>query len=665
MNYFFAVFGPQTQRAFTKISFALQTFSKLRCVNVVASSSCLMGETTTDTTRNETAPHPKTETQLKTSNSLLLDSRLSQKGFLASNSEQFDCKSVSELAHLFESTSDLKSFTGELQGDFRYLWANPNAYSLTIAISPFNPQTLFYAEIPECKDTYLICSDLSPFLNLLEPKADTVSLAMWLSGRPDPNRSMYSNIHQLPQASMLTFSLGALGSNSESPLVTLKTERFWDIQTNVAGTDCKDQKTQLRQLIQTSVSRCIKQSLEDDGNQALAPIFTQLSGGMDSTSVSATAFNLMPSGNKNLHSISHTYANTQSCDESDNIQAMISRYPFAKSHFIELDKYTELSFAQLYPTHPQSPGMVLSPKYHEEAKLLKACGAKTMLTGNGGDEMFWGHSFAYYDRLKTADLRVVGEVIKGARELNVSVLRALRSVFISPLVHYDILPMLAFATQYKKQANTLHQAQQAESALTQKLVARNMHLPSWLTVKASELVSAQQFENAKRNPFLSGKHGLTRYARYDGLFNSSTFNSMRSYQAVFDQYGLNLQHPLFDKQIAEFSFAIAQHLQISGKYPKLLLRQAMTEDLPEQVCWNSHKTVFDQHFAKLVQQNEQSLRELLKHEGLQDLGLLDNTALLKSFDELVQDPHPSLNVDLLYAILVQSWYQTHILKQEA
>jgi hypothetical protein len=253
--------------------------------------------------------------------------------------------------------------------------------------------------------------------------------------------------------------------------------------------------------------------------------------------------------------------------------------------------------------------------------------------------MFWGHSLTYYDRVKKADTKVFSEVIQGARALNLPIWPTIRSVFVRPFIKYDLMPFLHLAQRYSELRNS-------------------SHVPPWLTSQAKEMVNAH---NQKAFNTFDGKGSeLGKYARYEGIFNTSTFNSMRSYQAVFDEFNLQVEHPLFTSTIAEFSFAVAQKHHISGKYPKLLLRKAMNNVLPRQVCWDDHKIVFDQHFAKLVQQNAQSIRLLLSHTGLEELGLVNNAALLAVFDRLVSSASPSLNVDLLYAILVQSWYQTHI-----
>jgi asparagine synthase (glutamine-hydrolysing) len=526
-----------------------------------------------------------------------------------------------------------------LKGDFRLLAVTPKTRSISLAVSPFNPQTFFYMQIPKFKGCYVISTCIDFLLATVTPKVDTTSLALWLSGRPDAHRSMYANIHQVKPGTLLVITRKG----------EISTETFWDInpKDKIVGQAAKDAATTLRALISESVQSHIAYTLPNDA------VFTQMSGGMDSTSVTALTHECMASSatlnadpdaspdaiTPMLHTVSHTYVNTEGCDETDNIQAMIRQFTCAENHFIELDKYTEMDFSTLYPTHVQSPGMVLSPKYYEEAKLLKSHNAKLLLTGNGGDEMFWGHSFSYYDRVKKADTSAISDVIKGAIALKMPVLKTLRSVFARPLIKYDLMCLFNQAERITKMRN-------------------NTPLPAWITPGARAVVSTANTKES--NVFAEKGADFGKFARYEGMFNTTTFNSMRSYQAVFDEFDIQVEHPLLTANIAQFTFAVAQKKLLNGTYPKFLLRQAMTNDLPEQVCWNQQKTVFDQHFAKLVQQNAVSIRLLLQHTALADMGLIDNKVLLAAFDNLVSSSQPSINLDLLYAILVQSWYQTHI-----
>ncbi|MDO6712891.1 asparagine synthase C-terminal domain-containing protein [Aliiglaciecola sp. 2_MG-2023] len=521
--------------------------------------------------------------------------------------------------------SDYSKTIEQLDGDFTLISWHPHAAELRFCSAAFNPRTLFYGWLEGC---FLVTTDLQMITTLLTPKVDNISILQWLAGRPDPNRSMFSNIDQLPFAHSACLS-------AENQLTV---RRFWDIQPNhsLKFANEVEYEQAFYDVLKQSIAGALP--LSSQGKRP-EPIFSQMSGGMDSTSITSILHSLSEHGEKDsdplgfeLHSISHTYRNTQSCDEIEKIDAMRDFLKLQHSHFVELDQFTNLSFAQVYPTQLQNPGVVASPKYQQEAEMIQRLGGHDLFTGNGGDEMCWGHSFAYRDRLASGDLGVIKEVFNSAQQLGMSPMRIILQVLVKPLLPQSLLSLLG------------KQPVDAD------------HFPQWLGPQQQAMLKSVE----KHNPFAQSKQWAKR-ARYEGLFTTSTFNSMRSYQHVCDPLGIAVHHPFFNKQLAEFSFAVPQKLHIQGRYPKYLLRKAMDSHLPESVCWDQNKTVFDQHFANLVRANKTELRELLSHPGLQDLGLVDNDILLASFDKVVASPKGSLNVDLLYAILTQSWYQTHML----
>jgi asparagine synthetase B (glutamine-hydrolysing) len=514
---------------------------------------------------------------------------------------------TAQLRHLSRDFDEIK--LQNIEQDFLFIMHDQKTRAVRFAASPFNPRTLFYANI---SGTWLISDDLTMFREFIPPKVDTHSLAMWLSGRPDPNRSMFTNIHQLPFSHCAEITDGS----------ACKLKRFWDINPNlhVKFDGQQEYQHKLREALLQSIDLSLLPSWDQ-------PVFSQMSGGMDSTSITA----LLHQNSIDLHTLSHTYKQTQSCDEMDKISAMQQKLRLTKSHFIELDRFGDIPFSQLYPTSLQNPGVVNSPKYHQEAQLIQQHGGKLLFTGNGGDEMCWGHSLAYRDRLIGGDVSVISEVVRSARQLNYSVISALKHTLVKPMLPALLQRLLNIA------APMTHDT------------------PKWLNNEYARWLR----EHKPHNPFSDSAQWAKR-ARYEGLMQTSTFNSMRSYQLVCDQYGINVKHPFFNKSVAEFSFAIPEKLHLNGAYPKHLLRHTMSDLLPESVCWETSKTVFDKHFANLVRSNGNELRSLLSHTGLQDLGLIDNSVLLAHFEQVVQDPNSSLNVDLLYAILTQSWYQTHI-----
>lgn len=514
-----------------------------------------------------------------------------------------------------------KELGSRLEGDYCYIIWDEELQEVHAGVSAFNGRTLYYMQ---AEGLLYIASDAKllaahPTLPLQVNKR---ALAQWLKGEPNPEISMFEEISLLAGGHSLRCSL------QDSTDGTVEVSRFWDIDPGmrVRYNNAEDYETHFFSLLQDSV--CSRMQSKE------TPVFSQMSGGLDSTSVTALAQLQAISTGKSLHTVSHSYRNTQSCDEQEAIETMISALALEHPHFIELDKFDEISFGELYPTDFDNPGIVLSPKYHEELAMIQAEGSSVLLTGNGGDETCWGHSASYRNRLLRGEFGVVNEVIQASRELGEPIRQSLYKVFIRPIVPDTLVTLYKVARGRPKSAGLK---------------------PNWLTSLGRELADwGGEIDNpysARLNPAL--------HARYYSIRMTSTFNSMRSYQKVASQYDVDIRHPFFDPALVAFSFAIPEKLLIQGAYPKWLLRKSMEDHLPESVCWNKHKVVFDQHFANLVRSNDDEIRKLLSHPGLQDLGLVNNDVLLEEFEELIQNPNRYLNVDMLYAILTQSWYQQH------
>ena len=477
-----------------------------------------------------------------------------------------------------------------------------------------NQHCLYYARVGQVT---VISSEASFIAGLLpaKPALNPAALACWLAGEPNPELCLYTNIEVLP----LGCSLRA------SPDGGIHTQPYWDIDPTHRLELASDNA--YRDAFYQLLNNTVGDHIPADENV----VVSQMSGGMDSTSITALAHKLL-SPNRHCRPLSHLYSQSESCDESDNIKAMYAHLGLRDPIQITVDAGAHRDFLSLYPTDFDSPGTVLSPRYHQECEMIKDAGSHRLLTGNGGDEMCWGHASAYTQRLTHGELGVVSEVFKACKQTGMAPWPVFRSLFVKPMIPPSLM---ALARQIKGR-------QPAD-------------LPAWLTGKASKLA---QEAGTVANPF-NKKKDKVGYARYQALKTTSTFNSLRSYQKVAWQYGIEVVHPFFDPRIAEFTFAIPPKQLIRGAYPKWLLRNAMDSLLPESVCWNVQKVTFDNHFGKLVKDNAEPLRKLLQDTRLEDMGLLDNSKLLDAFDSTVNGRKAHVHVDLLYAILTQRWIQQH------
>ncbi|MCF2949899.1 asparagine synthase-related protein [Paraglaciecola aquimarina] len=528
------------------------------------------------------------------------------------------CTDVALVAH--KVGADFDEFAGDCFAKFEqhfYLYGWHSAsQSLHVAKSPLNPTPIYWAELPH---GLVISYDISLIRDILATPI-TVSqagLASWLSGFPNPAVSLFNKIQVLPIGYRVEIDLS----------LQVNLIKFWDIDPE-NKVRCNSQDDYAACFFET-LSASVQNAMQTENNQ----LVSQMSGGMDSTSITALANKHAKNINKQVLPLSHIYSQSTDCDEQQLVDDMLGFLKIENSIKMTVDKGQDRDFLSLYPTDIQSPGTVLSPRYVRELALVKQAGANVLLSGNGGDEMCWGHSLAYTQRFKQGDLSVVPEVLKACPKLGMPRLRTSINLFVKPLLPDVLFTLLGRASQLKQSFAT----------------------PDWLTDKGKELAETA---SAIDNPFNLDQDPVG-YNRYISLKTTSTYNALHSYDKLSRNQRIRVRHPFFDTKVAELSFALPVKQLIQGAYPKWLLRYSMQNELPKSVCWNVKKTTFDQHFGNLVRENASEIRDILQDERLADMGLVNPSILLAEFDTVVASPERPVHVDLLYAILTYSWLQAH------
>ncbi len=499
-----------------------------------------------------------------------------------------------------------------LIGDFAFCIIDENTDTLLAACDPMNMRPLYHAHR---NGMLAVGTHIDDLLDALgePPRLNRSAVGDWLAGRPDPGLSMLSNIEQLRPGHLVQ-------GNARG----ISIRRFWNLQPDKFIR--YKQREEYSEHLESLLSRCVTDRLPG-GNE---PVASQLSGGMDSTSVTALAWRARQHAKDSLIAVSHTYPDCGAVDEQDLIGATARHLGLKRHLLIPTTTDIDLDYRELYPPAFDSPGTVVSPRYTDELKQVRATGASVMLTGSGGDEMTWGHSLSYSQRLLHGDIGVIGEVMRGSRELGLPMLATLLQLFLRPLLPEWLLHL-------------------------RRQMRGNRPWPDWIPERTARELNLE----ARLDPPPAGFRNPALQARHDALIHSSTYHSVRSYAAAGERCGVDVRHPFFDRRLAEFSFAIPDDLWLRERYPKWLLRKAMTGKLPDSVAWNRHKVVFDTFFAELIKHQRETIRDILSHPGLQDLGLVDNRKLLAAFQAVLTNDPPSVSVELLHALMVQIWFQRH------
>jgi asparagine synthetase B (glutamine-hydrolysing) len=504
----------------------------------------------------------------------------------------------------------------ELEKSFLLVGLAADENTLHIATDPISSRTVYWIE----EDNGVLVSTDLQFMKTMLAKPLRLSergLSSWLSGAPNTAISLFEDIKLLP-----------IGHRLELPVSNrVKVVKFWDIdpEDKVTFDSQAEYSERLFELLNSSVVDAC------DSKQPI--IASQMSGGLDSTSITSLANDYLNTAGKKVLPLSHIYTKSEKCDESQLVKDMLAFLKIDQNILLTVDEAEDRDFLALYPSDLESPGTLLSPRYVKELALVKQTGADVLLTGNGGDETCWGNNSAYTQRFKQGDWSVVTELLKACSALDMSKRKVLTQFFVKPFVPEIVLKIL-----------TLHRSKSSKQGV-----------PIWLTDKARSLVIE---ETLIENPFDEEKDPAG-YNRYYGLKTTGTFNVVRSYEKVAQQFDIDVRHPFFNTKLVEFSFAVPAKQLIQGPYPKWLLRHSMQDHLPESVCWNLKKTTFDQHYSHLVSENASALRKIMKDERLADMGLVNQSLLLAEFERIVANPDLPLQVDLLYAILTYSWLNTH------
>lgn len=123
------------------------------------------------------------------------------------------------------------------------------------------------------------------------------------------------------------------------------------------------------------------------------PVFSELSGGLDSSTVVVTADRILRSQNLspvNLHTVSCVYEESRTADERKFIAA-VEEHRGIKGHWIREDEQRitlglqdDPEFTGLPHTLHAFPG-----RYERISSLMQQNGARVLLTGRGGDHLFW------------------------------------------------------------------------------------------------------------------------------------------------------------------------------------------------------------------------------------------------------------------------------------
>lgn len=293
----------------------------------------------------------------------------------------------------------------KVDGEFVSLLFNTETSELQLATDALGTRPLY---ISEHKDFVAFCSAIPPLLKLpwISKNINDQALCDYIFQYPYADgQTFYSAIKRVPAAHIFIFN------RKQS-----RQKRYWslDVKEPLINMTKEQIIVQLKQLVEDSISRRIA------GNGEVA---TELSGGLDSSLITAIAAQKLAKNNRQLTSLSHINPDTALAqqlnikDELKEIKHLLTQYPEVKAVFIDDQKvsFVEAEHQALdIQGGPHSAD--LNGRYPQLLNTCQQQGITTLLSGFGGDEVISSPGLSrVYDYAQMGQWRKIWQLYAGAK----------------------------------------------------------------------------------------------------------------------------------------------------------------------------------------------------------------------------------------------------------
>ena len=426
----------------------------------------------------------------------------------------------------------------------------------------------------------------------------------------DQKRTTYRDIVRLPPAHTLSVTA-----------TTFSTQQYWSLdrekELHLGSND--DYAEAFNELF-TEAVRCRLRTT--------FPIGSQLSGGLDSSSVTCVARHLLQDQNKaSLHTFSCIFDDLPECDERDYIQAVLDQGDLIP-HFFRADQIGPLSNIDDILNYEDEafPGPNYFYPWHL-CQTAKDAGIRVFLDGHDGDTTV-SHGFHRLTELAQQKQwsTFTHETHALAEKFGVSATGLLHQhglKVLSELLcrgHWlTFLPTVQYLYQH-------FQLSRWQTLYCYGLNPLRSKVRQWLRPRHTQAATSGATLPDHINPEFARKIGLAQHleaiqtdhhanptvrdqqwqALSSGLFTYVLEQCDRCASAS----SLELRHPFMDKRLIEFCLALPSDQKLYDGWTRIVMRRAMTS-LPDAIRWRGGKAHLTANFTHgLLTHN----RERLSHE---------------------------------------------------
>lgn len=402
-------------------------------------------------------------------------------------------------------------------------------------------------------------------------------------------------------------------------------KRYWtfDTRKELRYADDREYEEHFRQLFDQAIASSL---------QAEGPVFAELSGGVDSSSIACVADRLLKQGGVEasaLHTLSYVFDKATSADERPFIHDVEAQLGRAGIHLREED-FPILGKRPPDSFRPDLPGNQLSflARYDAVVERMQEAGSRVLLSGLGGDQAFWAQAsdvpVALTDLVvERRGLELLRTCYQWSRKLQVPYLPLLFRGAVQPFLPRRWQPRL----------RELPVGEWFDEGFVRRTSLRQ---------RALEPVDDLNF----RLPSRSLQYGwLRRTMRHFAL------------QTLSSAGHVEVRYPYLDRRLLEFALAIPLEQKLRPGESRSIVRRALVGAMPERVRVRRGKAGPTEAFQRALIRERSWLSEMFSRSRLARLGVIDAQRFQESFRR-AQHGLVSHPLHLQFTVTLELWLQT-------
>lgn len=389
-----------------------------------------------------------------------------------------------------------------------------------------------------------------------------------ISNFEDTTMTSYQDIRRLPPAHSMVIQAQGVQSRC---YWSLDPTRELQLQSD------QDYADAFRELL-TEAVRCRLRSA--------FPVGSMLSGGLDSSSITCVARNLLSAQGQNLHTFSVIFEHVIECDERSYIHTVLAQEGL-QPHYLQGDQRSLFTDIDQILWHEEeaynAPGLAITT--WGLCDLASAQGVRVLLDGHDGDGVV-SHGFGYLHELaRQGDWIALARQLRGVSRLyNESFWPGFWTYF----RHYGVEPFMSRTALTRR----LRWGWQAlERRMRRRSQSTNSSWDAYLNPNFVEQIGLEAryraWRQAQRNV-----NQTERAEHYRTLTQGLQAFGLEVLNKASSAFPVEQRYPFWDKRLVEFCLSLPPEQKLYQGWSRMVMRRAMNGILPPAIQWRTTKTDF-------------------------------------------------------------------------